>query len=253
MMTSYRRESNLGIVNEGLVRADILKKLSNPAGGSLRFILSPESHMANDMRNATEDDGSEALPDRRREAFARALFEGVEVGVAYERAGFRRPRGNATRMEKEPAIQARVNYLRRELDEADLNMRSVRRHQLRQQLTQIAAIDRLGLFEEVKIKKTIGRGRNRRTITLRRLQLKPLADLTPEQRALVEGVESDGLRPAMRSKLGALAQLAKLDGLDQPSKFSGEVSYQEKHDATDWTREELLAVLNANRRQVEGR
>ncbi len=201
--------------------------------------------MAEDVHNDTEDDGSEPLLDRRREAFARALFEGVDVNVAYERAGFKRPRGNATRMEKEPAIRARVNYLRCELDEADLNMRSVRRHQLRQQLAQIATVDRLGLFEEVEMKKTIGRGRNARTITLRRLQLKPLADFTPEQRALVEGVESDGLRPAMPSKLGALAQLAKLDGLDQPLKFSGDLSVQEKHGAMDWTREELLAFLNA--------
>ena len=209
--------------------------------------------MTKDVQNVTgeADDGSLPLLDRKREIFARALFEGIELGAAYELAGFKRPRGNANRMEREPLIQARLNFLRRELDEADLNMRSARRHQLRQQLTQIATADRLGLFEEVKIRKTVGRGRNARTVTLRRLQMKPLADLTPEQRALVEGVESDGLRPAMPPKLGALAQLAKLDGLDQPFKFSGELSVQEKHDATDWTREELLQVLNES--GVKGR
>jgi hypothetical protein len=190
--------------------------------------------------------GSWPLADRRREIFARALFEGVDAQLAYELAGFKRPRGNATRMEKEPAIQARLNYLRRELDEADLRRRALRRHQMRQQLTQIASADRLSLFEEVKITKTIGRGRNARTVTLRRLQMKPLADLTSEQRALVEGIENDGMRPAMPSKLKALEQLAKLDGLDQPVKFSGELSLQEKHDATDWSREELVAVLDAS-------
>jgi len=206
--------------------------------------------MTKDVQNET-DDGSLPLLDRKREIFARALFEGIELGAAYELAGFKRPRGNANRMEREPSIQARLNFLRRELDEADLNLRSARRHQLRQQLTQIATADRLGLFEEVKIRKMVGRGRNARTVTLRRLQMKPLADLTPDQRALVEGIESDGLRPAMPPKLGALVQLAKLDGLDQPFKFSGELSVQEKHDATDWTREELLQVLNES--GVKGR
>jgi hypothetical protein len=177
-----------------------------------------------DLFSAVEGIGSQPLPDRRRELFVRALFEGVDAQIAYELAGFKRPRGNATRMEKEVAIQARLNYLRRELDEGDLHRRALRRHLLRQQLSQIATVDRLGLFEEVEITKTIGRGRNARTVKLRRLQMKPLTDLTPEQRALVEGMETDGVRPAMPSKLGALAQLAKLDGLDEPLKISGELS-----------------------------
>jgi hypothetical protein len=187
--------------------------------------------------------GAQPLADRRREMFVRALFEGLDVRLAYEFAGFKRPRGNANRMQKEPVIQARLNYLRRELDETDLHRRAMRRHQLRQQLTHIATADRISLFEEVKVTKTIGRGRNARTVTLRRLQMKPLADLTPEQRALVEGIENDGMRPAMPSKLGAMVQLAKLDGLDQPLRFSGELSVQEKHEAADWSREELIAVL----------
>ena len=108
------------------------------------------------------DFGSQPLTDRRREAFARALFEGIDVQAAYELAGFKRPRGNAQRMEREPLIQARVNFLRRELDRDDLLMRSLRRRQLRQQLRQIATADRLGLFEEVTITKTVGRGRNGR-------------------------------------------------------------------------------------------
>jgi hypothetical protein len=197
---------------------------------------------SHDLFSTVDGIGSQPLPDRRREQFARALFEGLDVHAAYELASFKRPRGYATRMEKEPAIQARLNYLRRELDEADLRRRVLRRHQLRQQLAHIATADRLSLFEEVEVTKTIGRGRNARTITQRHFQMKPLADLTPEQRALVESIESDGMRPAMPSKLVALAQLAKLDGLDQPTRFSGELSVQEKHDATDWTDDELIAV-----------
>jgi len=41
-----------------------------------------------------------------------------------------------------------------------------------------------------------------------------------------------GLRP---SKPGALAQFAKLEDLDQHLKFSGDLSVQEKRDATDWS------------------
>ena len=179
-----------------------------------------------DLFSVVDGIGSQPLSDRRRELFARALFEGMDARPAYELAGFKRARGNATRMEKEPDVQARLNYLRRELDEADLHRRALRRHQLRHHLSHIAMADRLSLFEEVEITKTIGRGRNARTVTLRRLQMKPLVELTPEQRALVEGIENDGIRPAMPSKLGALAQLAKLDGLDQPTKVSAQLKRQ---------------------------
>lgn len=165
-------------------------------------------------------DGSLPLPNRKREMFARLLFEGVEACAAYEFAGFKRPRGNAQRMERESEIQSRVNYLRQELDAADLALRTVRRRQLREQLKAIAEVDRVGMFEEVEFVKKIGRGRNAREIKLRRIQLKPLAALTPEQRALVEGLEADGMRPILPSKLQAMALRAKLDGLDAPSKLA---------------------------------
>ena len=51
------------------------------------------------------DFGSQPLTDRRREAFARALFEGIDVQAAYELAGFKRPRSNAQRMEREPRFR----------------------------------------------------------------------------------------------------------------------------------------------------
>lgn len=204
--------------------------------------------MNKDVHNDTEalfEDGSLPLQDDRREAFARGLFEGVEVSAAYQAAGFKRPRGNAQRMAREPAIRARVNFLRRELDEDDLSLRAVRRRQLRQKLLRIAEIDRLSLFEEVEFTKKVGRGRNAREIKLRRLQLKPLAELTAEQRDLVESLEGDGLRPAMPSKLGALAQLAKLDGLDQPARVSTDVTFEDKRGAPDLSDAELLAIVSA--------
>jgi hypothetical protein len=122
-------------------------------------------------------DGSRPLSNRKREMFARMLFEGVEAGAAFELAGYKRPRGNAQRMEREPEIQSRVNYLREELDAADLALRTVRRRQLREQLKTITDVDRVDMFEEVEFVKKIGRGRNAREIKLRRIQLKPLAVL----------------------------------------------------------------------------
>jgi hypothetical protein len=173
--------------------------------------------MSTDVQKYTAHDGSLPMRDRRREAFARLLFEGVEVRAAYEQAGFKRPRGNAQRMEREHEVQARINYLRSELDAADLALRTVRRRQLRDQLKAITDVDRLSMFEEVEFVKKIGRGRNAREITLRRLQLKPLTELTVAQRALVEGLEADGMRPILPSKLQAIALRAKLDGLDAPT------------------------------------
>jgi hypothetical protein len=123
-------------------------------------------------------------------------------------------------MEREPEIQSRVNYLRQELDATDLALRAVRRRELRNQLKAITEIDRVEMFEEVSFVKKIGRGRNAREITVRRIQLKSLAALTPEQRALVEGLEADGMRPILPSKLQAMALRAKLDGLDAPSKVA---------------------------------
>jgi hypothetical protein len=173
-----------------------------------------------EVHKAQDFDGSRPLPNRKREVFARMLFEGVEAGAAYELAGFKRPRGNAQRMEREPEIQSRVNFLRQELDAADLALRTVRRRQLRDQLKAITDVDRVDMFEEIEFVKKIGRGRNEREITVRRFQLKPLNALTPEQRALVEGLEADGMRPILPSKLQALALRAKLDGLDAPNKIA---------------------------------
>ena len=44
-------------------------------------------------------------------------------------------------------------------------------------------------------------------MTLRRLQMKSLADLTPEQRALVEGIESDGMRRILKTR-GRMVRVA---------------------------------------------
>ena len=85
--------------------------------GRGRKLPSSENQMSEEMYSVTGDTedsgwlplprpdfGSQPLTDRRREAFARALFEGIDVQAAYQLAGFKRPRSNAQRMEREPLI-----------------------------------------------------------------------------------------------------------------------------------------------------
>ena len=50
--------------------------------------------------------------------------------------------------------------------------------------------------------------------------------LTSEQRAIIDSIEvtKDGVKLMMPSKLAALGQLTKLDGLDKPAKENVELS-----------------------------
>jgi hypothetical protein len=152
-------------------------------------------------------DPSEPLPDRKRERFCQELMAGAPLYDAYTEAGFARPRGNAQRMEREPEVAARLEFLRRQVEKYEPVLLAFRRVMVRRKLDNIVDLDRLGLFEEYR-----ARGK-------RRLRLKSIDQLTPEQRAIIDSVEitKDGVKLAMPGKLAALAQLAKLDGLDRPT------------------------------------
>jgi hypothetical protein len=169
-------------------------------------------------------DGSTALPDRKREAFVQELVAGEDLYAAYETAGFKRPRGNAQRMQQEPEVCKRLEFLGRQLAPLDEALRGYRRLQHRRALEHIAVADRLSLFEEKTFK--IGAGVDRkgkpRYRNVKRLCLKPLEDLTAEQRALIDGVkvsEKGAIEVLMPKRLDARAMLAKLDGLDGPTKI----------------------------------
>jgi phage terminase small subunit len=51
------------------------------------------------------------LPNARHEAFARALVEGRSINESYEAAGYSKNRGNASRLNANESIQARVAEL----------------------------------------------------------------------------------------------------------------------------------------------
>ncbi len=57
------------------------------------------------------DDGSHVHRDPKREKFCQELTAGADLYDAYVTAGFKRPRGNASRMLAEEGVQARVRYL----------------------------------------------------------------------------------------------------------------------------------------------
>src|SRR5579863_10022981 len=115
------------------------------------------------MTALDEFDPSKPLADRKREKFCQELSAGVPLDRAYEAAGFRRPRGNANRMEREPQIVARLEYLRAEIERYEPILLSFRRAGMRRWLENIRDLDRRGFFF---------------TDEAGRLHLKPLNKLT---------------------------------------------------------------------------
>jgi hypothetical protein len=63
-------------------------------------------------------------------------------------------------------------------------------------------------------------------------------------------LKSERVKPS--DKVAAMNLMARINGWLAPEKFSGNVSVGDKRDATDWTREELLAVLNATGDKARG-
>ncbi len=143
------------------------------------------------------------LADAKRERFCFEVACGVVPFNAFVEAGFKRPRSNCSRLMREPEVVARLQYLRKQAEPYEGTLIALRRAELRGQLEAIAGLDRTDLFSSDG-----------------QFRIKPLSEWSQEQRRLIEGVRMGryGAELVMPSKLGALAQLAKLDGLDQPTK-----------------------------------
>ncbi len=162
---------------------------------------------------ATEFDPAQPLSDAKRERFVYEIACGVAPFRAFVEAGFKRPRSNCSRLMREPEVVARLQYLRKQQEPFEATLIALRRAELRGQLEAIAGLDRTDLFSSDG-----------------QFRIKPPSEWTEEQRKLVEGVRMGryGAELVMPSKLGALAQLAKLDSLDQPTKVdhSGKIRYR---------------------------
>lgn len=167
----------------------------------------------------TDFDPSRPLREPGREAFCQELAAGEELYAAYESAGFKRPRGNAQRMLREDDVAKRLEYLILRVAPLDEALIGYRRLEHRRALDRIANADRLALFEEKTRYIKVGK----RRVRTRSIELKSFADLSDEQRALIDGLEvtdKGGLKVHMPKRLDARALLAKLDGLDKPSKVA---------------------------------
>jgi hypothetical protein len=79
------------------------------------------------------------------------------------------------------------------------------------------------------------------------LKLKRFEDMSPEQRLLIDGIEmtKQGPMPKVPHRLQALAQLAKLDGLDKPTKVAATDGEGNDLPVTDEQRFAALATIFA--------
>ncbi len=170
-----------------------------------------------------EYDGSTSHYDAARESFCQELVAGERLYAAYEAAGFKRPRGNAQRMQREPEVVARLKYLSARVAELDEVLIGYRRAEHRRALEHIATADRLTLWCEKNRTVTVGKRENGKPIRrrFRSIELRPLKQLSEAERALIDGFEvseKGAIKVLMPKRLDARAMLAKLDGLEKPSK-----------------------------------
>lgn len=196
--------------------------------------------------------GASELPDRKRERFCEELAAGEPLYRAYELAGFKLPKGNAQRMVREPEVAARLGYLGKRIEALNETLIAYRREQHRRALEHLASADRLELFSDgtAKIANGMTKTGKPRFKTVRRLSLKPLEQLTAEQRALIDGIEiseKGAVKVLMPKRLDARAMLAKLDGLDKPEKreLTGKDGAPLMPEFTDEQRAQALAAFFA--------
>jgi len=205
-------------------------------------------------------DPTRPLRNPKWERFAREAACLTEPLEAMRLAGFAKPRpGNAARLLRNRKIAARMAALA----EDDVEMVRLRRVRLRRLLDHIGTADRTDLFEQPddEVEPILdkdgnvvrdGDGNVLTRAATRELRLKRLEDLSPEQRQLVDGIETTkyGLKVVMPPRLQALAQLAKLDGLDKPTRVS--VTTDPNAEFEQMTPDERKAELERLARAVLG-
>lgn len=168
--------------------------------------------------------GSLRLSDPDREKFCQELVATGDLYASFEAANFKRPRGNAQRLLRELDVAERVGYLYRKIAPLEEALLLHRRHEHRRALEHIATADRLSLWEEKLryVTSTDKNGKKRRR-RVRSIELKPLGKLTDDERALIDGfkiTDKGAVEVLIPKRLDARAMLAKLDGLDAPTKIA---------------------------------
>jgi hypothetical protein len=146
-----------------------------------------------------------------REKFVRELLCGTPVCRAYEIAGFKRPAGNAQRLERDAQVQARLAYLREQMEGREELELFLRRLRVRTLLEKLIGEDRSTMFTDEG-------------------KLRPLSELTDDQRALLDSIRPTRAGPEaiMPSKLAAIQALARIEGLEAPSRADVNVTMDDQ-------------------------
>jgi hypothetical protein len=145
------------------------------------------------------------LVNDRQERFAQLIAMNVPAAQAYAEAGFNNEfaADNARKLRNKKHVRARIE----ELAASTSDMVELRRAMLDEFYVHVLKTDRVDIYDD-------------------QARLRPLAELRPEHRALIEGIDTrinqygETKNLLMPSKLAAAAQLAKLHGLDKPLKIA---------------------------------
>jgi hypothetical protein len=141
------------------------------------------------LRDMSDNAAAKPLKHPKYEIFARQRALNQSPLIAGQIAGLNYDRRNLFRIEKKPAVAARIAWLSRDEEE---NLRRKRRR-LEEFLWDVLESDRADFYETVEIALTDRNGmpildRNGRPRTRTINQLKPLERLSPTQRRLIESI-----------------------------------------------------------------
>ena len=166
------------------------------------------------------------LSNCRQERFAQLISVSVPAPVAYLQAGFEGgdfAHKNASKLRNKPKIKARVA----ELSVSDPEMVAIRRAMLDEFYVACIKVDRLALVSRI-----VAGGAD---------------DLSPVERELIEGRQNTkyGTNYIMPKKLEAAEKLARLHGLDRPTKVAATDSEGNDAPITDEQRVMALAAILA--------
>ena len=107
---------------------------------------------------------SDALPNARHEAFAQGIYRGETADKAYQNAGYKPNRGNATRLKADESIMKRVAELQdRGQRMSDVTVESLTKmlmeereaaHKAGQHSASVSAIEKVGKLHGLFVEKT---------------------------------------------------------------------------------------------------
>lgn len=155
------------------------------------------------------------LKNARHEALAQALAKGKTADDAYQLAGFKPNRGNATRLKANESIRARVDEIVGKVNERVIDKLAITKERVAAELAKIAFLD---IREAVRWGKspldTESENASSNGLGIYPVELVPSDQISDEAAAAVSEVSltQTGVKIKMHDKRAALMDLAKLMG-----------------------------------------